>query len=203
MPLPVRELVIASGNRGKIREFGELFAGRDVAVHSLAEFTATQAAETGGTFVENAILKARHAASVSGLPALADDSGLIVDALQGAPGIHSARYAGEQASDQDNVNKLLGALSRVAQAQRRCRFVCVIACLRHPQDPLPLLAHGSWEGRVLDAPAGSGGFGYDPVFYDEALRCSAAQLPPAEKNRVSHRGRALAALMAAFAETGF
>ena len=152
------------------------------------------AEETGATFVENAILKARHAARISGLPALGDDSGLCVDALAGAPGLLSARYAGEHGNSAANIAKLLDALKDVQEAARSAHFFCIIVLLRHPDDPAPLIAEGRWQGRILEAPRGHGGFGYDPIFFDPSRNASAAELEATMKNRISHRGQALARL---------
>lgn len=187
-------LVLASSNLGKLQEFSSLLQGFQIRPQS--EWQLDDADETGLSFVENAILKARHAAAATGLPALADDSGLVVDALKGAPGIYSARYAGEHGNNAANNQKLLDALKSVAPAQRSARFVCVLAVLRHAHDPLPLICTGLWEGFILNAPQGQGGFGYDPVFGVPNLGCSAAELPAAEKNRLSHRGLATAQLKA-------
>lgn len=186
-------LVLASGNAGKLAELRALL-GPGIEVHAQSEFGIADAEETGLSFVENALIKARHAARASGLPALADDSGLCVDALGGAPGLHSARYAGRHGDDAANREALLRALAGVPEAARGARFVCVLALLRHAEDPLPLIAQGQWEGRILQAPRGSGGFGYDPLFFSPAHGCSAAELPPAVKQRDSHRGLALARL---------
>ncbi|HET7371622.1 MAG TPA: XTP/dITP diphosphatase [Gammaproteobacteria bacterium] len=185
-------LLIATGNRGKLAEIRELLS--DVEVLPQSGFNVESAEETGLTFVENAILKARHAARATGLPALADDSGLEVEALNGAPGIYSARYAGPAANDRANVEKLLNALSDRPDAERGARFRCVLALMRHGDDPSPLIFEGSWDGRVATQPAGDNGFGYDPVFFVPELGKTAAQLAPEEKNRLSHRGQALAAL---------
>jgi XTP/dITP diphosphohydrolase len=190
------KIVLASGNTGKLRELRELFAGSDIELHAQSEFGIDTPAETGLTFVENAILKARYAAQHTGLPALADDSGLEVDALHGAPGIYSARYAGATASDADNNRKLLDALAQVADAQRTARYQCVIVYLRHAQDPTPLICQGTWQGRIARDYRGDGGFGYDPLFYLPERGCTAAELPPAEKNTVSHRGLAMRLLRA-------
>lgn len=189
-----RQLVLASGNRGKLAEFAALLGELELTVRAQSEFSIPEAEETGATFVENALIKARHAARMCGLPALADDSGLVVDALGGAPGVRSARYAGPGASDADNISKLLQALTAVPAHARTCRFVCVIAYLRTPDDPLPLIASATWEGMVLDTPRGAHGFGYDPVFAVPGYGCSAAELEAADKNRISHRAQALAAL---------
>lgn len=187
------KLVLASSNAGKLAELRELLgAGFDLHVQS--EFGVADADETGLSFVENAILKARHAAAATGLPALGDDSGLCVDALHGAPGLYSARYAGTHGNDEANIDKLLHELGGVDDARRGARFVCVLALLRDANDPQPLIAEGAWNGRVLHARRGSNGFGYDPVFFSPAHCCSAAELPSAVKNRDSHRGQALAKL---------
>lgn len=184
-------IVLASNNAGKVREINQLLEGAGIRVVPQGDFGVPEAEETGLTFVENAILKARNAAQHSGLPAIADDSGIEVDALHGAPGIHSARYAGTGASDADNLIKLLHALDSVPEAQRGARFQCVLVYLRHAADPTPLISQGTWEGRILEAPRGENGFGYDPVFYVPTQGCSAAELDPAVKNGLSHRGQAL------------
>jgi XTP/dITP diphosphohydrolase len=184
-------IVVASNNAGKVREINQLLEGTGIRVVPQGDFGVPEAEETGLTFVENAILKARNAAQHSGLPAIADDSGIEVDALHGAPGIHSARYAGPGSSDEDNVGKLLHALESVPEAERGARFQCVLVYLRHASDPTPLICQGTWEGRILEAPRGENGFGYDPVFYVPTHGCSAAELDPAIKNKLSHRGQAL------------
>ena len=189
---PVGEaIVLASNNAGKVREINQLLEGTGIRVVPQGDFGVPEAEETGLTFVENAILKARNAAQHSGLPAIADDSGIEVDALHGAPGIHSARYAGPGSSDEDNVGKLLHALESVPEAERGARFQCVLVYLRHASDPTPLICQGTWEGRILEAPRGENGFGYDPVFYVPTHGCSAAELDPGIKNKLSHRGQAL------------
>jgi len=192
-------LVLASGNAGKLGEFRQLLAPLDIEVIAQGELGIGEIEETGLSFVENALLKARHAARLSGLPALADDSGLCVDALDGAPGLHSARYAGAQGNNAANIAKLLGALDGVDAAGRGAFFICVLVLLRHAEDPAPLIAEGRWRGRILDAPRGSGGFGYDPLFFDPALDASAAELDAATKHRHSHRGQALRGLLAQLA----
>lgn len=192
-----RRIVLASNNPGKVREIGQLLADQDVEVLPQSEFDIPEAEETGRTFVENAILKARHAAQLSGLPAIADDSGIEVDALNGAPGIYSARYAGKGASDEDNLQKLLEDLKDVPDEKRSARFQCLMVYLRHADDPTPLICQGTWEGRILFQPRGSGGFGYDPVFYVPTHDCASAELAPEEKNRLSHRGQALRKLVVA------
>ena len=183
-----RTLVVATGNAGKLHEITGVLGALGIAV---VPFVPEGLAETGRSFVENALIKARHAALQTGRPALADDSGLEVDALAGAPGIYSARYAGDGASDGDNVARLLTEMADVPDERRSARFHCLLAYLRHPEDPIPLIAHGVWEGRVLHASSGAHGFGYDPVFYVPSHGCSAAELAPAVKNRLSHRGQAL------------
>ena len=189
-------LVLASGNAGKLAEFGALLADAGHELVPQAALGVDDIEETGLSFVENALLKARHAARVTGLPALADDSGICVDALGGAPGLYSARYAGGHGDARANIERLLRELDGVPADQRGARFRCVIVLLRHPMDPEPLIAEGSWSGRILDAPRGVQGFGYDPVFLDPAHGLSAAELAPVLKNRISHRGQALAQLRA-------
>ncbi|WPC04891.1 RdgB/HAM1 family non-canonical purine NTP pyrophosphatase [Pseudomonas benzenivorans] len=190
--MPFSELVLASHNAGKLKEL-QAMLGDVVRVRSVGEFSSVEPEETGLSFVENAILKARHAARVSGLPALADDSGLAVDFLGGAPGIYSARYAGGQ-GDAANNAKLLEALKAVPDAQRGAQFVCALALLRHAEDPLPILCEGLWHGRILHEARGDQGFGYDPLFWVEERQCSSAELPPSLKNQLSHRARAMALL---------
>ena len=192
-----RELVLATGNAGKQREPEALPSGPEVTVRLQSAFGLSSAEAPGLHFVENAILKARHAARETGLPALADDSGLEVDALAGAPGVFSARYAGPEASDTDNVDKLLAALAETPDDDRGAAFRCVVVLLRHADDPAPIIREGRWAGRIARQPTGAGGFGYDPVFFDEQHGCTAAELPRAEKNRISHRARALAELLPA------
>ena len=188
--------VIASSNAGKLREFREMLGDSGIEFVTQGELGVGDADETGLTFVENALLKARKAAHETGLPALGDDSGLCVDALDGAPGLYSARYAGVHGDAAANIDKLLDALRDVPQAQRGAHFYAVIVLLRHAGDPQPLIAEGIWSGRILHERRGDGGFGYDPVFFDPDLGVSAAQLDAPRKNRISHRGRALAALRA-------
>ena len=187
----MHQIVLASNNKGKLREFNTLFSTLPFDILPQAEFAIDDVEETGLSFVENAILKARNAAHHSGLPAIADDSGIEVDALNGAPGIYSARYAGEGASDADNVNKLLQALKDIPDAERSARFQCLLVYLRHAKDPTPLICQGTWEGRILDAPQGENGFGYDPVFFVPEYQCSSAELSRELKNKLSHRGKAL------------
>ncbi len=186
------KLVIATGNAGKLKEIRRIFSGLDVEILAQSEFDTPEADETGLSFIENAILKARNAAAHTGLPALADDSGIEVDALNGEPGIHSARYAGD---DESNIDKLLRELDATGDEQRTARFQCVMAYVRHANDPVPLIAQGAWEGRILRQRQGEGGFGYDPVFYVPEHDCSAAQLTADEKNAISHRGKALGLML--------
>ena len=193
------KLILASSNQGKLAELRDLLGDTDIDLHGQSEFGVEDADETGPTFIENAILKARHAARATGLPALGDDSGLCVDALNGAPGLYSARYSGVHGDNAANIAKLLDALRDVPEAKRSARFVCVLAMLRHADDPQPLVAEGVWEGRVLFAPRGDRGFGYDPVFFDPDVfgpgrGMGAAEIEASLKNRISHRGRALAQL---------
>lgn len=192
----MRELVLASGNLGKLAELEALLAGLELRVRAQSEFGIPAAEETGTTFLENAIIKARHAARLCRRPSLADDSGLMVNALGGAPGVRSARYAGLAASDEDNVRKLLQATREVPARARACRYVCVMVYMHDADDPMPLVASAVWEGRLLAAPQGHLGFGYDPVFEVRGHGCSAAELEPAVKNCLSHRGQALALLRA-------
>lgn len=194
---PTNELVLASSNPGKIREFGQLFADLGLRVRPQSDFGVADVEETGLTFVENALLKAREASRISGLPALADDSGLEVDALAGQPGIYSARYAGEPKSDERNNAKLLEELAEITGKARSGRYWCALVYLRHADDPVPLMVQRSWEGQILEAPLGEGGFGYDPLFWLPELGKSVAQLDAEEKNRLSHRGRALSAMATA------
>lgn len=188
-------LVIASNNKGKIAELAELLKPLGLTPVAQGALGVGEVEEPAVTFVENAILKARHAARVTGLPALADDSGLAVDALGGQPGVRSARYAGESASDEDNVRALLSALEGIPEEQRTAQFHCVLVYLRHADDPTPVICHGRWPGKILDHPRGEGGFGYDPVFLVPETGTSAAELSREDKGRISHRGRALAQLL--------
>lgn len=191
-----RRVVLASGNAGKLREFAQLLQGTGFTVLSQAEFAIEPPPETGTTFLENALLKARNAARVSGLPAIADDSGIEVDALGGAPGVHSARYAGDNASDEANLDKLLAALDATPQAQRTARYRCVIVFVAHADDPSPIMGEGAWEGHIIPGKRGTGGFGYDPSFVPQGEQRTAAELTAAEKHAVSHRGQAMRALLA-------
>ncbi|MBK6335495.1 MAG: RdgB/HAM1 family non-canonical purine NTP pyrophosphatase [Betaproteobacteria bacterium] len=187
-------LVLASGNEGKLREFRRLLAPLGTEVIAQSALDIPEAPEPHVTFVENALAKARHASALAGLPALADDSGVCVRALGGAPGVQSARYAGEPRSDRRNNAKLIADLQGVAD--RRAHYVCVLVLVRHAADPEPLIAEGAWHGRIIDVPRGAGGFGYDPHFLDEATGRTGAELPLEEKNRISHRGKAIRALIA-------
>ena len=190
----MRKIVLATANPGKLRELQAVLAGLDFEIVPQSAFGVPEAEETGLTFIENALLKARNAALYTGLPALADDSGLAVDALGGVPGIYSARYAGAGAGDRANIGKLLAELEGVPAERRTARFVCVLALLHHPADPTPLICQGSWEGTILTEPRGEGGFGYDPIFFVPGEQRTAAELEPAVKNQVSHRGQALVLL---------
>ena len=195
-------IVLASRNAKKLKEMQALLAPLGWNARLVSEFTDDAAEETAPSFVENALLKARHAARISGLPAIADDSGLEVDALHGAPGVLSARYAGEQGDDAANNRKLLAALEGAPDEQRGARFVSVIVCLRHPGDPTPVIAQGCWQGRILCEPRGSNGFGYDPLFFVPDQNCSAAELAAEVKNRISHRARAAVSLLDQLREPG-
>ncbi|MCC5852551.1 MAG: RdgB/HAM1 family non-canonical purine NTP pyrophosphatase [Alkalimonas sp.] len=198
----MNELVLATGNPGKVAELAAMLAPFSCLVRPQSEFQLADADETGLSFVENAIIKARHAALHTGLPAIADDSGLAVDALQGAPGIYSARYAGEGASDADNVQKLLAALHQLAPEQRQAQFHCVLVFMRHAEDPTPLISHGRWQGLIHQQPQGDGGFGYDPVFFVPEQGCTAAELSKQQKQQLSHRGQALRLLISQLQQHG-
>lgn len=187
-----QKIVLASGNQGKIREIQALFT--DYSILPQNDFNISEVEETGSTFVENAILKARNAAFVSQLPAIADDSGLIVDALGGEPGVISARYAGEKANDENNLLKVLDELKDVPTELRTARFICVLVLMRHANDPLPIIAQGAWEGRITFTQEGENGFGYDPIFWVDEYKCTSAQLSAEQKNQLSHRGQALSLL---------
>jgi len=188
------KLVLASSNHGKLQELRELLDGHGIELLAQSDLGVEDAEETGSTFVENALLKARHATRITGLPALADDSGICVDALDGAPGLYSARFAGEHGNAARNIDKLLDALRDVPEAGRTAHFYCVLVLLRHADDPQPLIVEGEWRGRILDTSRGQGGHGYDPVFLDPTYGLSAAEMDPVLKNRLSHRGKALASL---------
>ncbi|MBT2920508.1 XTP/dITP diphosphatase [Vibrio anguillarum] len=196
----MKKIVLATGNQGKVREMADLLVDFGFDVVAQTELNVPEAAETGTTFIENAIIKARHATKITGLPAIADDSGLEVDYLQGAPGIYSARYAGENASDQQNLEKLLAAMEGVPDEQRTARFHCVLVFMRHENDPTPLVCHGTWQGRILHQAHGSNGFGYDPIFFVPEDNCASAELLPARKKQLSHRGKALKMLFKTLSE---
>ncbi|WP_392560347.1 XTP/dITP diphosphatase [Orbus mooreae] len=191
----MKKIVLATNNQGKVKELQELLASAGFNVVAQSEYQVPDADETGLTFIENAIIKARHTAALTGLPAIADDSGLAVDALGGAPGIYSARYSGEGATDQKNNQKLLEALSNVPPEKRTAYFYCALVFMRHANDPTPIICLGKWNGTILNAPSGQGGFGYDPLFYVPELGCSAADLTREHKSKISHRGQALTELM--------
>ncbi len=193
----MQKVVLATGNAGKVRELASLLNDFGLDVVAQTELGVESAEETGLTFIENAIIKARHAAQVTGLPAIADDSGLAVDALGGAPGIYSARFAGVDATDQQNLEKLLLELQDVPDGERQAQFHCVLVYMRHADDPTPLVCHGSWQGTIARAPAGSGGFGYDPIFVVPEAGKTAAELSADEKRAASHRGQALKLLLEA------
>lgn len=192
---PYDKLVLASGNKGKLAEFQSIFASHGITVEPQSLYNVSGAEETGLTFIENAIIKARHCCEQTGLPALADDSGLEVDALNGQPGIHSARFSGPGATNASNNSKLLELMKDVPDAQRTARFHCVLVLMRHATDPTPLVFHGQWEGTILQQPRGNNGFGYDPLFFATEQQQISAELPPEVKNRVSHRGQAVAQLL--------
>ncbi len=196
----MEKVVLATGNKKKVEELNALLAGMDYTVVPQSEFNVESVPETGTTFVENAIIKARHAARITGLPAIADDSGIEVDALLGRPGVYSARYAGEDASDQDNLEKLLEEMNGVPAVLRTARYWCVLVYMRHADDPTPIICQASWEGSLATEPEGENGFGYDPIFNVPDLGCTAAELDPATKNSLSHRGKALAQLVKALQE---
>jgi len=192
-----KKIVLASNNMGKVREIGQMLAGFDMEVLPQSKFNIEEVEETGLTFVENAILKARNAAEHSGQAAIADDSGLEVDALKGAPGIYSARFAGVGATDEQNLQKLLHDIKDVPEADRTARFQCLMVYMRHGADPTPLIFQGTWDGVITFEPQGENGFGYDPVFFVPSHNCTSAELPADTKNELSHRGQALRALVAA------
>ncbi|HSR63026.1 MAG TPA: RdgB/HAM1 family non-canonical purine NTP pyrophosphatase [Gammaproteobacteria bacterium] len=191
----MQRIVLASNNAGKLREISAMVADRDLQVESQSAFNVPEVAETGTTFIENAIIKARNASQLSDLPAIADDSGIEVMALGGRPGIYSARYAGEGASDRDNLEKLIEDVKNLPEERRAARFVCVMVFIRHAGDPVPLVAEGIWNGIAVTEPKGSNGFGYDPMFYVPTHDCTSAELPPDVKNQISHRGQALRKLI--------
>jgi len=192
------KIVLATGNQGKVKELASLLAAHQIEIVPQSDFNVPEVAETGTTFVENAIIKARHAAKITGLPAIADDSGLEIDALNGAPGVYSARYASDitdNPSDNDNTNKLLKALENTPDEQRTARFHCVLVYMKHENDPTPIICHGVWQGSISREKQGDQGFGYDPIFWQSDLQMSSAQLPRELKNKLSHRGQALSKLV--------
>lgn len=199
----MKKIVLASNNPGKVREINQLLADLDIEVVPQSDFNVPEIEETGLTFVENAILKARNAAQHTELPALADDSGIEVDALKGAPGIYSARFAGVGASDSDNLEKLLNDLQAIDNAPRQARFQCLMVVMKHENDPTPLICQGTWEGEIVDTPQGDNGFGYDPIFYVPSEGCTSAQLPADKKNALSHRGKALQCLLDKLGKSSF
>ncbi|MBD1569200.1 MULTISPECIES: XTP/dITP diphosphatase [Aliivibrio] len=194
------KIVLATGNQGKVREMADILADFGFDVVAQSEYNVPDVAETGTTFIENAIIKARHAAKETGLPAIADDSGLEVDALNGAPGVYSARYSGEGATDQKNIDKMLAAMEGIPAEKRTARFHCVLVLMKHENDPTPLICHGTWEGHITTEQKGENGFGYDPIFWVSEDNCSSAELEPARKKQLSHRGQALKKLFAALKE---
>lgn len=191
-----RRIVLATGNAGKLKEIRHAFSVLNIDIVAQSEFSIPEAVEDGLSFVENAIIKARNAAAHTGLPALSDDSGIEVDALNGEPGIHSARYAGD---DESNIQRLLRELAGVSEEKRTARFQCVMVYLRHANDPVPVIAQGAWEGAILETPQGEGGFGYDPIFFVPERGCSAAELTATDKNLLSHRGKALRQMLSLLA----
>lgn len=191
------KIVLATGNKKKVEEINALLAEMNYQVIPQSEFNVDSVPETGTTFVENAIIKARHAAEVTGLPAIADDSGIEVDALLGQPGVYSARYSGEQATDASNLQKLLTDMQGVPPVLRTARYWCVLVYMRHAKDPTPVICQASWEGSLATEPSGNNGFGYDPIFMVPDMDCTAAELEPATKNHLSHRGKALTMLVQA------
>ncbi len=197
----MQKVVLATGNAGKVLELADLLSDFGLHIVAQTDLGVDSVEETGLTFIENAILKARYAAKITGLPAIADDSGLAVDALGGAPGIYSARYAGEEGNDEKNLEKLLVALKDVPEGKRGAQFHCVLVYMRHAEDPTPLVFHGVWAGEITRQRAGSGGFGYDPIFYVPEQGCTAAEMTKDQKRAVSHRGQALKLLLAALADT--
>lgn len=194
-------IVLASSNIGKLRELSQILSPLGLELIAQSDLNIPEAEETGLSFVENAIIKARNAALLSGLPAIADDSGIEVDALHGAPGIYSSRYAGPAASDTDNIEALLDAMKEVPETERTARFQCVVVFMRHAEDPTPLICQGSWQGQILQSPMGDAGFGYDPVFWVSETDCTAAELSPEQKHAISHRGKAMRQFMEEFKYT--
>lgn len=195
------QIVLASGNIGKLRELSQILSPLGLKLIAQSDLNVAEAEETGLSFVENAIIKARNAALVTGLPAIADDSGIEVDALHGAPGIYSSRYAGPDSSDTDNIHALLNAMKDVPENERTARFQCVVVFMRHSEDPTPLICQGSWQGQILQSPSGDEGFGYDPIFWVTETDCTAAELSPEQKHAISHRGKAMRQFMEEFKYT--
>ena len=195
------KIVLASGNIGKLRELSQILSPLGLELIAQSDLNVAEAEETGLSFVENAIIKARNAALFTGLPAIADDSGIEVDALHGAPGIYSSRYAGPDASDTDNIEALLEAMKDVPETERTAQFQCVVVFMRHAEDPTPLICQGSWQGQILQSPLGDEGFGYDPVFWVSETDCTAAELSPEQKHAISHRGKAMRQFMEEFKYT--
>lgn len=191
-----KKIVLATGNQGKVKELARMLSDLDIEVLPQSEFGVTDVAETGTTFVENAIIKARHAAQQTGLPAIADDSGLAVHALNGEPGVYSARYSGDQATDKTNIAQLLNVMTDVPKGKRQAKFLCVLVYMRHADDPTPIICQGEWHGEITTEQQGENGFGYDPIFWVKEQNCSSAQLSPEQKNILSHRGKALKLLLA-------
>jgi XTP/dITP diphosphohydrolase len=191
-----KKIVLATGNKGKVKELAAMLSDLSIEVLPQSDFAVTEVAETGSTFIENAIIKARHAAKHTGLPAIADDSGLAVDALGGAPGVYSARYSGENATDQSNITKLLGLMADIPNDKRQAKFLCVLVYMRHADDPSPIICQGEWCGEIMTEPQGDNGFGYDPIFWVNQQNSSSAQLSSQQKNALSHRGKALKLLLA-------
>ena len=190
-----KKIVLATGNQGKVKELATMLSGLGFNVLPQSDFKVSDVPETGTTFVENAIIKARHASKQTGLPAIADDSGLAVSALGGAPGVYSARYSGEHATDQSNITKLLKAMADIPKDQRQAKFLCVLVFMRHADDPSPIICQGEWYGEITSSQTGDQGFGYDPVFWVAEQNCTSAQLSSQQKNKLSHRGKALELLL--------
>jgi XTP/dITP diphosphohydrolase len=191
-----KKIVLATGNKGKVKELAAMLSDLSIEVLPQSDFAVTEIAETGSTFIENAIIKARHASKHTGLPAIADDSGLAVDALGGAPGVYSARFSGENATDQSNITKLLGLMADVPNDKRQAKFLCVLVYMRHADDPSPIICQGEWCGEIMTEQQGDNGFGYDPIFWVNQQNSSSAQLSSQQKNALSHRGKALKLLLA-------
>lgn len=194
--------VLATGNQGKVKEMADVLAPYAISLRPQSDYSVSSVAETGSTFVENAIIKARHAAEETGLPCIADDSGLAVDALHGAPGIYSARFSGDNATDASNIDKLLMDIADIPEGKRQAQFHCCLVFMRHAADPTPVISHGIWRGEILTARLGEGGFGYDPVFWVAEQNSTAAQLTKAQKHAISHRGKAVKGLIAQMQSAG-